>query len=428
MNLVNIEDNKNNVIVKHQELVRTARYRLSELGIKVVSVLISMIKVSDEAFKEYAIKVNDFKELIGSDSKKTYEYVDVMTDELMKKPFKIGDEKFNWVYYARYHKGDNYVTLKIAPELKPYLLELQGKFLQYNIANILPLKSGYVIRLYELCKDHYVEATRYKKNKKSVQFELKIERMRELFEIPASYQYSSHIKKHIIDKAVQQFKDKTDIQISYKEQKIGRKVDRIIITVKENNKGSNDYLNDIHKFIRHIRRHYINTVLIETMDKYTQQKIKLSVDKDGKLYNQRDHTPIPADRSQEMWNTLYSLAEEDKLLCLKQGSLIDAQTPMIETKPPKINNKEPEKKKREKKNPNITTLEDIDIEKMNKITLGFKGFASDQERQREIFKFIVYNQNKHGDKAMKNWIDLFVMWLTNNKNLHQLGTFYEEVE
>jgi len=131
-----ITDNKNNIIKKHQDLVRNARYSLSELGIKVVSVLISMLKVNDKDFKEYNIKTTDFKELIGSTSKKTYEYIDVMTDELMKKPFKIGDEKFNWIYYAKYHKNDSYVTLKVAPDLKPYLLELNKNFLQYDIKNI----------------------------------------------------------------------------------------------------------------------------------------------------------------------------------------------------------------------------------------------------------------------------------------------------
>ncbi|HIC86685.1 MAG TPA: RepB family plasmid replication initiator protein, partial [Aquificae bacterium] len=54
--------------------------------------------------------------------------------------------------------------------------------LQYNIANILALKSGYVIRLYELCKDHYSEATRYKESTMSATFDIKIERLRELFE------------------------------------------------------------------------------------------------------------------------------------------------------------------------------------------------------------------------------------------------------
>ena len=309
--VVSIEENKNNLVVKHQDLVRTARYKLSELGIKVVSVLISMIRVSDEDFMEYKLKVNDFKELIGTDSKKTYEYVDVMTDELMRKPFKIGDEKFNWVYYAKYHQGDNYVTLKISPELKPYLLGLQRNFLKYNVINILQLKSSYVIRFYELCKDHLMADTRKKEHQKSVQFDLKIDRMRELFEIPSSYQYSSHIKKRILEKAKEQFAEKTDIKIEYKEQKIGRRIDRIIVTVKPNDKGSGDYLSNRHKFIEYIRKHYAPDAWNNKYPPIVKAKNgTLKIDNDGRLYlvdpnalpgtNEIDHK-----QADTLWTWLY---------------------------------------------------------------------------------------------------------------------------
>lgn len=309
MEIVNIEENKNNLVVKHQELVHIARYRLSELGIKVVSVLISMIKVKDIDFQEYALKLNDFKELIGSTSNKTYEYVDIMTDELMKKPFKIGDEKFNWIYYARYHKGDNYVILKIAPELKPYLLALSSNFLKYNIANILPLRSAYVIRLYELCKDHHTERTRYKP-KASVIFDIKIDKLREQFVVPDSYRYND-IRRHIIDKAVKQFKEKTDIQISYTEQKIGRKVDRIIITVKENNKGSNHCLNSKKSFIEYIREKYkpnVDEGIYPTIIKTIDGKIK--VDLNGKLYlssnSQNKNIDYDHTKADKIWHWLYT--------------------------------------------------------------------------------------------------------------------------
>ena len=425
MNIVTVEESRNNIVKKQQDLIHNARYKLSELGIKTIAILISQIKVSDEDFKEYALKIDDIKRLAGdSKTKNTKHYVEVVTEDLMSKPFWIKNERFNWVSYARWEEGSNIIFFEVHRKLKPYFLEMQKNFLQYNITNILPLKSGYVIRLYELCKDHYAEQTRYKPNKKTVQFELKIDKMRELFEIPISYQYSSHIKKHILDKAIKQFKEKTDIQISYKEQKIGRKVDRIIITVRENNKGSNDYLNDIHKFIRHIRRHHINDVLIETTDKYTQQKIKLSVDPDGKLYNQRDHTPIPADRSMEMWNTLYDLAKADNLPCLKQGFLIDEQTPTIETT---TSQEKPKKKSKQEKNPNVTALKDIEHWKLRGVAMGFKGWVAetDAEYDKEIFKFITYNKDKHGEDAVKDWIALFNVWLLNKKEMFALNDYGE---
>lgn len=308
---------KINLVVKHQDLVHSARYRLSELGIKTISMLIGMIKVSDEDFKEYHIKLSDLKELIGSTSKQTYKYVDIMTDDLMKRPFKIGDEKFNWVYYARYHEGEAYVTLKIAPELKPYLLALSSRFLEYDIANILKLRSGYVIRLYELCIDHWNEGTRYKKERKSVKFELNIDRLRSLFEIPNSYMYKD-IRVNIIDKAVEQFKLKTDIQIAYEEQKIGRRVDRLIIEVRANDKGSADPTSSRKKFIERIRATY------KPHDgKYptiaTTKQGYLKIDASGRLYlvpapgtlpGTVDYTPDQADK---LWTWLHDMVKSGEI-------------------------------------------------------------------------------------------------------------------
>ncbi len=404
MDLIEIEENKNNIVVKHQELVHNARYRLSELGIKVVSVLISMIKVSDADFKEYNIRINDFKELVGSSSKNTYEYVDVMTDELMKKPFKIGDEKFNWVYFSRYHNGDNYVTLKIAPELKPYLLALQGNFLKYNITNILPLKSGYVIRLYELCKDHFAEGTRYKKEKQSIVFKLDIERLRELFEIPKSYRYND-IKRHILDKAVKQFQDKTDIQISYTEDKIGRKVDRLLITVKENDKGSNDYLTHRTAFIKHMRANYINKDVLASTNKENGKAMMLSIAPDGKLYDKRG-TDFDAERSNEMWDKLFEMAKEDILQCLKQDTLFDDTIEQISTGvEKKANHNHAVKAKK------ILSIEELVLDDKF-INFAKSTNLENDEIQTEFLMFCNHHKSIETEPN-RNWFKNWCGWISN---------------
>ena len=273
-----------------------------------------MIKVSDTEFTQYAIKIEDFKELIQSDSKNTYKYAHNLISELMSNPLKIGDEQFNWVSYGKYRKGENIIVFEIHRLLKPYLLEIQQNFLKYNIKNILPLRSSYVIRFYELCKDYFNEGTRYNKNK-SVTFDIKIDRLRELFEIPSSYQYSSHIKKLIIEKSKKQFKAKTDIQFTYQEQKIGRKVDRLIITVKENNKGSNDFLSDLKSFIAHMRKNYVN------QNVWTGQEMILSISESGRIYDKKTLREYNNKDSQKVWESWYELAKDNELLCLKQGTL-----------------------------------------------------------------------------------------------------------
>ncbi len=311
MQIIEIEDNKNNMVVKHQDLVHGARYRLGEIALKTLSLLISIVKTEDTEFHQYAIKLNDFKELTGASSNEIFKYVDVMTNELMSNPFWIGNVKLNWVTAAEYIEGQGVVKFEIHRHLKPYLLELKKNFLKYDITNILLLKSGYVIRLYELCKDNLAEATRYKKDIQSVVFEMKIEKLQELFEIPKSYLYKD-IRVHIIDKAVKQFKEKTDIQISYKEQKIGRRVDKIIITVSTNNKGSRDYLKNKIAFIAHMRENYINADILRSIDKNTKREMLISIAPDGKLYDKKGMEFKPK-RSNEIWDTLFQMAKKETL-------------------------------------------------------------------------------------------------------------------
>jgi len=320
MDLVEIGTHKNNIVKKHQDLVRNARYGLGDLSIKTLSILISMVKKTDDSFKEYSIKLTDLKELIGAKSHNVDTYVDRMTTELLSNPFMIDDaNKVNWVTIAEYVRGSGIVKFEIHRKLKPYLLELNKNFLQYNITNILVLKSAYVIRLYELCKDHYLEGTRYQ-NKKNVIFELKIDTLRELFQIPKSYQYSSHIKKLIINKAQKQFKEKTDISFTYKEQKIGRKVDRILITVTSNAKGSGDFLASRISFIKYIRTNYINKVLVKADDPETKKEKLISVSSDGKLYNQNNPDEVfTAVQGNTLWDWLYGLAKDNKLKILNKG-------------------------------------------------------------------------------------------------------------
>ena len=316
MENVIIEENKNNIVVKHQDLVRNARYRLSDTALKTLSLLISMIKVDDTEFTQYVIKLSDFKELTCANSKEVAKYVDKMTTDLMSKPFWVGNAKLNWVTIARYEKGDNVVIFEIHRELKPYLLALKKNFLKYNIANILALKSGYIIRLYEICKDYYNETAYYNKVV-SCSFVIKIEKLRELFEIPSSYAYKD-IRVNILDKAVEQFKAKTDIRIEYSVKKIGRRVDEIVITVTKNSQGSNNFLRTRADFIRYMRKNYVNKDVLGMTDKYTKEKYMLSIDQKGKLYA-KTGTQHNSKRSNELWNELYERAKDGKLLCLKQG-------------------------------------------------------------------------------------------------------------
>ena len=314
MKEVQIEKHKNNTVSKANELIK-AQGTLSSTAYKMLSSVISMLRTDDSEFQEYALKRDEYLNLINSKSNND-EFLYTQAEELMNNPFRVDGKLFNWCSMVDFKRIPGYIIFDVHPKLKPYLLELKkrGNFTQYKIVNILSLRGDYSPRMYELITMEWNQYKKYHKDAKSYTFELKIDFLRETFNIPSSYRYND-IKRNIIEKSKKQFKEKTDIQISYKEQKIGRRVDRLIITVKDNDKGSNDFLSDLQSFIKYMRKNYIN------QDVWKGQGMILSIAENGRIYNKKTLGEYGKKDALKVWENWYELAKNNQLLCLKQGKL-----------------------------------------------------------------------------------------------------------
>lgn len=313
-----------NTVRKAEALLR-ARYSLSELAIKLITTIIAMISKDDADFKLYVIKVQDFKELMNSNNKiggSAYKQLKDACDELLNRKIEFDDGSevgfmlTRWIASAEYFAGTGEIELEISQKLRPLLLQLkEGNYLNYELKNILPLKSAYVIRLYEMLKHEYNKVLKYKPNTTAVVHEVVIEDLRKEWGIPDSYQYSSGIKLRIFDKAIEQFEQHTDIKITYKEsRKIGKKVLAIEFTIRENNRLA-DFLRDERAFITYIRKNFVN------QDIFKGQGMILSVDKSGRIYDKSTLREYNHKDAKKAWGIWYEAAKEDKLLILKQGTL-----------------------------------------------------------------------------------------------------------
>jgi plasmid replication initiation protein len=228
----------------------------------------------------------------------------------------VGFMLTRWIASAEYFAGAGEIEVEISQKLRPLLLQLkEGNYLNYELGNILSLRSNYLIRLYELLKHEYNKVVKYKPNTTAVIHEINIDDLRKRFEIPESYQYSSGIKNRIFDKAVEQFAKHTDLKIEYKvSRKKGKKVIAVEFTIREND-GLADYLKDLRTFIQHMRKYYIN------QDIYKGQGMILSVSQKGRIYDKITQREYNKNDSQAVWKTWYELAKQNKLLILRQGSL-----------------------------------------------------------------------------------------------------------
>jgi len=316
----------NNDIVRKSEALVKARYKLNPLALKFVTTIIANLKLSDEVDKEYIFRVKDFAEMMGVSYHDIYTEMEEAVDELLKKPLHIKTDdgwiRANWISDAEYKEGEGHISFTISKKLRPYLLAVQEKFLKYRIENILRLRSGYVIRLYEILKDWYNKANRYDNGKKADKI-AEVRWLRETLEIPKSYKYanSSGIKYRIIEKAKKELAECTDIKFDYEEIKTGRKVTHIKFTIEENPKNIKDkeetsedyhFLKSKQRFIAYLRKYYKNKVFLTRRIDNSEFKFFISDDNLVYLNDGYSIEKLKFEEVDEFFENIYKEAKEDR--------------------------------------------------------------------------------------------------------------------
>jgi Protein involved in initiation of plasmid replication len=221
---------KNFTVTKSNYFILNSSYDLSLEEQKIILTLASMVQPQDEEFKPYIFKIAEFMELLGVEDKSKYTQVPKLTKELMRKVFEIHEEnkiiQTAWISGVVYEKGSGKVTLKFNPDLKPYMIQLKEKFTEYQLSNVLTMKSKYSPRIYEILK-----CNEFKKQKYT---EIEVETLRKLLKAENIYPMYADFKRKVIQQAQKELNSLTDISFDFEEIKTGRKVTSIKFYIHSN--------------------------------------------------------------------------------------------------------------------------------------------------------------------------------------------------
>lgn len=219
---------KGYLVSKGDQLIRChMKSPLTAREQKLILTAVSMIDWKAKELPEVTISMKKYCELLELQSTK-YTAIKNFTDNLMTKvisiPLPDGNEmSTHWVSNAIYMKGEGRVILSFDPKLKPYLLDL-SKFTQYKLENILSLDSTYSIRIYEILRQWAYGGS----------WEGSLESLRKMVGfLPKSYDLYGNFKSKVLDVAIKEINEKTDLIVSYEEIKKGRKVVAIKFFIKE---------------------------------------------------------------------------------------------------------------------------------------------------------------------------------------------------
>ncbi|MBK8455337.1 MAG: replication initiation protein [Thiofilum sp.] len=129
-----------------------------------------------------------------------------------------------WVSEVRYIDNEASVKLIFSPAVVPLITQLEKQFTSYEIEQVSNLSSTYAIRLYELL-------IQWRSAGKTPIFEMREFKSRLGVE-EKEYIRMSDFKKRVLDLAIEQINENTDITASYEQHKAGRVITGFSFTFK----------------------------------------------------------------------------------------------------------------------------------------------------------------------------------------------------
>lgn len=228
--------NKNHYTVAANDIIR-GKQSMTLQTARLIRLLITQVVKEDKDLKTYMCKISDLAAFLNVPKNNLYRDIRGICECAMKSVVYIGTadpkqpwQMFHWLSTAEYD-GEGTLTLRLSNEIKPYILELEKWFTQYQLKNILEFNSYYAIRLYEIikCEDG---AT----GQKETELEFDIAELRQYFDCEKKYPAFKDFRKNVIEVAVREINEKSDIFLKPTYLKHGRAVESVSFEIHPNSK------------------------------------------------------------------------------------------------------------------------------------------------------------------------------------------------
>lgn len=202
---------------------------------RLIRLLITQVVKEDKDLKTYTCKISDLAKFFNIPKNNLYRDIKQICYCAMSSTVSLGDgnpehpwKMFHWLSTAQYD-GYGTLTLRLSDEIKPYVLELDKWFTQYQLKNILAFNSYYAIRLYEIIK---CEDGKYRNEKETLEFE--IEDLRRFFDCEKKYSAFKDFRRRVIEVAIREINEKSDIYVEAAYKKSGKAITSVVFEVHPN--------------------------------------------------------------------------------------------------------------------------------------------------------------------------------------------------
>lgn len=228
--------NKSDLVVKDNALINASYYlSLTEQRL----ILLAIIQARAEKMtssNEFKVKVSSYINAFGVEKSTAYEALQKAVDTLINRRFSyyriVNDQQekvtTNWVQSVAYATNESYIKIKFTDDVMPLITQLEKHFTSYQLEQVKDLTSIYAIRLYELMMQWRSSGQTQQIPIDELRYKLGIE--------PDQYKQMVNFKTKVLDFAIDQINEHTDIKASYNQHKEGRSIVGFTFTFKEKSK------------------------------------------------------------------------------------------------------------------------------------------------------------------------------------------------
>lgn len=212
-------------IVKKSNALINASYTVTLAEQRLILLAIARSGEDSAEMKNLTVHARDYADQYKVTLNTAYEALQTAAAQLFERRFSyqrytdkghLRDVVSRWVSRVEYGEAEAVVMLSFSDDLLPLLCDLKEKFTLYALEQVADLKSAHSIRLYELLIS-------WRSIGKTPMIEVPDLR-RQLGIEETEYPRMTDFKRRVLDYAIQQINEHTDITASYEQHKRGRRI------------------------------------------------------------------------------------------------------------------------------------------------------------------------------------------------------------
>lgn len=225
------------VVVKSNKLIE-ACYRLDLVQLRIIMMSVMVSRELDvlthgpdrDQCKPFKIEARRFMEFYPMEEGSVYGQIRDAVKSINRKPITyiemIGGKEcpaeIPWFTKSVYIAHEGAIQLQFNEHVIPYISRLESQFTEYRLAKIGRLTSTHAIRLYEILFQYLAAGRR----------DIDIAWLKKTLMIEGEYKLVAELKRRVIDPAVKQINEFTDLNVSYEPKKKGRTIVSFMFTIK----------------------------------------------------------------------------------------------------------------------------------------------------------------------------------------------------